>query len=163
MIEEGWLLVSRTRSLKQKLGSSVTRATSPQGAVRSWRGTKARSICHCAVTPRPVFLQMHPLLTAWILFGKKIMTTLDKFFIPGKITKDKTALLGIQKTWQIYCTGSPAHLPMADSLQLRVEDKRNRSDTAWALQAFCVCITHFSAWGIPRETCVTVRSVIGKC
>lgn len=163
MIEEGWLLVYRTRLLKQKLGSSVTWATSPQGPVRSWRGTKTRSICHCAVTPRPVFRQMHPLLTAWILFRKEIMTTLDKLFIPGKITRGEAVLLGIQKTWQVYCPGSPAHLPMADALQLRVADKRNWSGTAWAHQAFCVRITHFSVWGIPRETRVTVRSVIGKC
>jgi len=84
-IAEGCLLVYHTHELKQELCSSGTLATSPREAVNSWRGTKARSICRCAITPGPVFLQTHPLLIAQILFRKAIITTLHKTFHPWQI------------------------------------------------------------------------------
>ena len=118
-----------------------------------------------------VFLQTHPLLIAPILFRKKIMTTLDKIFhslqnyrwpdsaagytkdpdkwafciyrklATGPVQAERVRLIAQA---QMKHLGSPAHLPIADSLQLCLEGKHNWSDTAWAHQAFCMCITGFS-------------------
>lgn len=63
-------------------------------AGHSWRGAKPRSICHCAVTPRPVFLQTHTLLTVQNLFRKKTSTVLDKIFHPWR--NCQLVLLGMQ-------------------------------------------------------------------
>lgn len=65
---------------------------------------------------------------------------------------------------QMNHLGTAADLRMADSLHLeRQRANMNWSDTAWAHHVFCVCITHFSAKGIQRETLIIVGSVIGKC
>lgn len=139
-------------------------------AVHSWRGTKPRSICRWAVTPRPVFLYTHPLPIVWNLFRKKISTMSDKIFHPWQNYQWSDGAAGYAKHKRAFCIqrrlsmgpvqagcvrliaqaqmnhlGRAAHLPMADSLHLLVEGKHDWSDAAWAHQVFCVCITHFSA------------------
>lgn len=143
-------------------------------SVHSWRGTKPGSICHCAVTPRPVFLQTHLLLIVQNLFRKKTSTVLDKIFHPWQnylfgaagyakhkrpfciqrnLPTGPVPAVGVRLTSQAQMNhlGRAVHLSMADSLHLLVESKHDWSAAVWMHQVSCVCITDFSAKGIPRE------------
>lgn len=89
------------------------------------------------------------------------------FCIQRKLSKGPVQAGGVRLSAHLYSQmnhlGRAAHLSMADSLHLLVESKHDWSNAAWMHQVFCVCITHFSAEGIPRETLIIVGSVIGKC